>query len=360
MNIPLSRPLIGREEEDAVLEVLRSGMLAQGPRVAALEAAFAEVCAVPHAVAVSNGTAALFLALLAHGIGPGDEVITTPFSFIATGNSVLMTGARPVFVDIEPVTFNLAVEQIEAAINERTRAIMPVHLYGHPAEMDAMLALAERHGLAVIEDAAQAVGAIYHGRPTGSFGTACFSLYATKNIMAGEGGIITTNDPAIAERLRLLRNHGSRVRYYHDLLGYNLRMTDLQAAIGLTQLAKLEDFTTRRMANAAFLNAQIKHPLLTTPTSSTAVRHVFHQYTLRISGNRDAAAHQLSDAGIGNAIFYPVLIPNQPFYRDMGYNVRLPVAEQITQEVLSLPVHPGLHEADLERIAAAVNRLELG
>ncbi|RRR77142.1 MAG: DegT/DnrJ/EryC1/StrS family aminotransferase [Candidatus Viridilinea halotolerans] len=359
MSILIARPLIGREEEAAVLEVLRSGMLAQGPKVAELESAFAARCAVPHAIAVSNGTAALFLALLAHGIGPGDEVITTPFSFIATGNSILMTGARPVFVDIEPQTFNLDVDQLAAAITERTRAIMPVHLYGHPAAMDAILALAERHGLAIIEDAAQAVGASYQGRPAGSFGTACFSLYATKNIMSGEGGMVTTQSAEVAEKLRLLRNHGSRVRYHHDMLGYNLRLTDLQAAIGLAQLEKLEDFTTRRIANATFLNAQIKHPQITTPTSQPDVRHVYHQYTLRIAGDRDAAVRQLSAAGVGNAIFYPILIPHQPFYREMGYNTQLPVAEQTTQEVLSLPVHPALSEADLAQIAQAVNALQL-
>ncbi len=357
--IPIARPLVGVEEEEAVIAVLRSGMLAQGPQVARLEAAFAELCGVRHAVAVSNGTVALFMALLANGVGPGDEVITTPFSFVATGNSVLMAGARPVFVDIDAQRFNLNVQQIEAAITERTRAIMPVHLYGHPAEMAAILDLAERYELAIIEDAAQAVGATYHTRPIGSFGTACFSLYATKNIMSGEGGMITTDDAAVADQLCLLRSHGSRVRYYHEMLGYNFRMTDLQAAIGLAQLAKLEHFTARRIANAAFLNAQIKHPAVIKPSAQPHVRHVYHQYTLRVHGDRDAAVRQLTAQGVGSAVFYPLLIPHQPLYREQGYQSYLPVAEQACQEVLALPVHPALSEADLHQIAAAVNALEL-
>lgn len=357
--IPVARPQIGPEEEAAVLAVLRSGMLAQGPQVEALERAFAAVCGVEHAVAVCNGTAALHLALLAHGVGPGDEVITTPFSFVATGNSVLMTGARPVFVDIDEATFNLDVAQLEAAITPRTRAIMPVHLYGRPAAMDAIVALAERYELAIVEDAAQAIGAHYHGRPTGSFGTGCFSLYATKNIMSGEGGMITTSDPQVADRLRLLRSHGSRVRYYHDSLGYNFRMTDLQAAIGLAQLGKLERFTEQRIANAAFLNQAIAHPQVLKPTTQPGTRHVFHQYTLRILGDRAEAARQLSAAGVGTAIFYPLPIPQQPLYRDLGYDQALPVAERLSGEVLALPVHPSLTHDELAQIADAVNALSL-
>ncbi len=357
--IPVARPQIGPEEEEAVLAVLRSGMLAQGPQVERFEAAFAEVCGVRHAVAVSNGTAALFLALLAQGVGPGAEVITTPFSFVATGNSILMAGARPVFVDIDEATFNLDAGQIEAAITPQTRAIMPVHLYGHPAAMDAICAIAERYELAIVEDAAQAIGARFHGRPTGSFGTGCFSLYATKNIMSGEGGMVTTDDPQVADRLRLLRSHGSRVRYYHDLLGYNFRMTDLQAAIGLAQLAKLERFTERRIANAAFLDQAIAHPQVLKPAAQPGVRHVYHQYTVRISGDRDEAVRQLSAAGVGTAVFYPLPIPQQPLYRDLGYDQALPVADRLSAEVLALPVHPSLSDDELAQVAAAVNALSL-
>lgn len=358
--IPVARPQIGPEEEAAVIAVMRSGMLAQGPEVERLETAFAELCGVPHAVAVSNGTAALFLALLAHEIGPGDEVITTPFSFIATGNSILMTGARPVFVDIDERCFNLDVHQLEAAITPRTKAIMPVHLYGHPAEMDAIDLIARRHGLAVIEDAAQAIGATYRARPVGSFGTACFSLYATKNVMCGEGGMITTGDAAIADRLRLLRSHGSRVRYYHDFLGYNFRLTDLQAAIGRVQIGKCQQFTERRIANAAFLDEAITHPGVVKPRARRSVRHVYHQYTVRIAGGRDEAVRQLAAAGVGSAIFYPLPIPRQPVYKELGYNGEgLPVTDRMAAEVLALPVHPGLSEDDLATIAGAVNALQI-
>ncbi|MGQ9927034.1 MAG: DegT/DnrJ/EryC1/StrS family aminotransferase [Chloroflexaceae bacterium] len=357
--IPIARPQIGPEEEEAVLAVLRSGMLAQGPEVARLEAAFAAVCGVAHAIAVSNGTAALFLALRAHDIGPGDEVITTPFSFIATGNSILMAGARPVFVDIDEQTFNLDPAQVEAAITPATRAIMPVHLYGQPAAMDALCAIAERHGLVIIEDAAQAIGAYDQGRPVGSFGTGCFSLYATKNITSGEGGMITTNDAQLADRLRLLRSHGSRVRYYHDFLGYNFRMTDLQAAIGNAQLAKLERFTERRIANAAYFDQTITHPQVLKPFVRPGVRHVYHQYTVRILGDRDEAIRQLRAAGVDTAVFYPLPIPHQPMYRELGYNQSLPVAERLSSQVLALPVHPGLNNEELTRISEAVNALSL-
>lgn len=357
--IPIARPLIGPEEEEAVLAVLRSGMLAQGPQVARFEEAFAAVCGVRYAVAVTSGTTALFAALLAHGVGAGDEVITSPFSFIATANSILMAGARPVFVDIDPRDFNLDPALIEAAITPRTRAIMPVHLYGQPARMEHICAIAERHGLAVVEDAAQAIGATLRGRPAGSFGTGCFSLYATKNIMCGEGGMVTTDDPQVADRLRLLRSHGSRVRYYHDELGYNFRMTDLQAAIGLAQLAKLERFSEARINNAAYFERAISHPAVTRPFCHDDVRHVFHQYTLRIAGNRDEAARQLGTAGVGTAVFYPVPIHQQKQFRDLGYADRLPVSEQVAREVLALPVHPALEEEDLARIAAAVNALQV-
>ncbi|MCX7860096.1 MAG: DegT/DnrJ/EryC1/StrS family aminotransferase, partial [Chloroflexus sp.] len=269
----------------------------------------------------------------------------------------LMAGATPVFVDIDPHTYNINPDLIAAAITSRTRAIMPVHLYGQPADMAPIMALAQRHHLVVIEDAAQAIGATYHGQPVGSFGIGCFSLYATKNVTSGEGGMITTNDPAIADRLRLLRNHGSRVRYYHELLGYNFRMTDLQAAIGRAQLAKCERFTNQRIANAAFLSEQIRHPAVITPFVQPDVRHVFHQYTIRVLGDRDAAIKQLNAAGVGTAIFYPLPIPQQPLYRKLGIEAETPVADRIAREIIALPVHPALSDGDLRQIAAAVNAL---
>lgn len=356
--IPLSRPFIGEAEKRAVLEVLESGMLAQGPRVEALEERFAVVCRTEHAVATSSGTTALHIALLAHGIGPGDEVITTPFTFIASVNSILYTGARPVFVDIEAETFSINPALIEAAITPRTKAIMPVHLYGLPCDMDAIVSIAERHGLAIVEDAAQAIGADHAGRMVGSFGTGCFSLYATKNIMSGEGGMVTTNDRALAERCRMIRNHGMQRRYYHDLLGHNFRMTDLHAAIGLAQIGRLDDFTARRRANAAYLNAHLKSVI--TPRVRPGYGHVWHQYTVRMraGADRDRAVKQLNEAGVGTGIFYPIPAHRQAYLMDMGFGgVSMPVAERLAGEVISLPVHPQLSQADLETIVGEVNRL---
>ncbi len=355
--IPISKPFIGEAEKQAVLEVLDSGMLAQGPRTARFEERFAQVCGVRHAIATSSGTTALHLALLAHGIGPGDEVITTPFTFIASVNSILYVGAKPVFVDIDADTFNVNPGLIESAITPRTKAIMPVHLYGYVCDMDALQAIADKHGLVMIEDACQAVGATYYGRPAGSFGTGCFSLYATKNVMSGEGGMITTNDDALADRCRMIRNHGMKRRYYHDLLGYNFRMTDLHAAIGLAQLERLDEFTAKRRAHAAYLNARIES--VVTPQVKDGYGHVWHQYTIRVTNgrDRDAAAKQLNDAGIGTGIFYPVPAHRQAHIREVVGDVHLPIAEQLAGEVISLPVHPQLSQTDLEMIVTEVNKL---
>ncbi|MGD8815083.1 MAG: DegT/DnrJ/EryC1/StrS family aminotransferase, partial [Anaerolineales bacterium] len=255
--IPISKPVIGDAEKQAVLEVLESGMLAQGPRTAELERRFAEVCDVKHAIATSSGTTALHLALLVNDIGPGDEVITSPFTFIASANSILFVGAKPVFVDIEEETFNMDPDLIEQAITPRTKGIMPVHLYGCMCDMERIETIAKRHGLMILEDACQAVGATQKGRRAGSFGMGTFSLYATKNVMSGEGGIITTNEDALAQHCRMMRNHGMQRRYYHDMLGYNFRISDLHAAIGLAQMDRLEEITNKRRENAAYLNAKI-------------------------------------------------------------------------------------------------------
>lgn len=355
--IPLSRPLIGEAEKTAVLEVLDSGQLAQGPRTERLEQRFREIVGTRHAVATSSGTTALHLALLAHGIGPGDEVITSPFTFIASVNAIVYTGARPVFADVEPDTFNIDPIAIERACTPRTRAVLPVHLYGYPCKVEPILGLARQAGLAVIEDCAQAIGATYHGRPVGSFGTGVFSLYATKNIMAGEGGMITTDDDEVAERARLLRSHGMRRRYEHELLGYNFRLSDLHAAIGLAQLDRLSELTQRRRANAAYLSECITS--VTTPQVKSGFEHVWHQYTVRVDAgrDRDAAARQLAVAGVGSGVFYPVPAHRQPHLRELVNGVQMPVAEQLAREVLSLPVHPALTPAELEVIVAEVNKL---
>jgi perosamine synthetase len=351
--IPIAKPQLGEEEKAAVVAVLESGMLAQGRRVAEFEARFAELCGVRHAVAVASGTAALWLTLLAHEIGPGDEVITTPFSFIASSNCVLYVGARPVFVDIEPDTCLIDAGDIEARITERTRAILPVHLYGQPCDMVAITEIAGRHKLIVVEDACQAHGATFDGQSVGSFGTGCFSFYPTKNMTTGEGGIVTTNDDALAEQLRLLRNHGQSQRYRHEILGYHFRTTDIQAAIGLVQLEKLPAWNKQRIANARYLNERLMD--VRVPIVAPNRRHVFHQYTIRVSGDRQALQDHLSEYSVGTAIHYPHPIHHQPFYRSLGYDDVLPEAEAASRDVLSLPVHPALSQSDLDRIVAAVN-----
>lgn len=353
--IYMAKPQIGDEEKKAVMEVLDSGMIAQGPRTKAFEEAFAEMCGVKHAVATSSGTTALHVALLANGIGPGDEVITSAFTFIASANSILFTGARPVFVDIDPRTFNLHPDMIEAAITPKTKAIMPVHLYGLACDMDPILRIAEKHNLAVIEDACQSHGAAYKGKKVGSFGTGTFSLYPTKNITSGEGGMITTNDSVVDEKCRVIRQHGMRRRYYHDELGFNFRMTDVHAAIGLAQLKKLEKFNAQRQANGKFLSENLKGVVV--PYIPEGQTHVFHQYTVRVSGGkRDALRAHLQERGVGSEVYYPVPIHQQSFYvSELGYKDILPETESAALEVLSLPVHAGLSAADLETIVAAVN-----
>ena len=286
--IPIARPVIGDAEIEAAVRVLRSGMVIQGPEVAAFEQEFAELVGGRHCVAVNSGTSALHLALMAMGIGPGDEVIVPSFSFAATANAVRLVGAEPVFVDIEAGSFCLDPDAVEAAISSRTVAIMPVHLYGHPAAMDRLMPLAERHGLAVVEDAAQAHGASLNGQPVGAFGTTgCFSFYPTKNMHTLEGGMITTGDAQLARTLRLLRNQGMEQRYANEIVGLNMRLTDVAAAIGRVQLKRLPDWTEQRRANAKFLDAHIT--ALATPPVADAARHVYHQYTVRVPGDRDGA-----------------------------------------------------------------------
>ncbi|MCC6454698.1 MAG: DegT/DnrJ/EryC1/StrS family aminotransferase [Caldilineaceae bacterium] len=359
--ISISKPFIGSEEKDAVLAVLESGFLVQGPRTQALEERFAALCNTRFAIATSNGTTALQLALLANEIGPGDEVITTPFTFIATVNSIVAAGATPVLVDIDPETFNLDAALVEAAITPRTKAIMPVHLYGQMCDMEALCTIARTHNLRIIEDAAQAVGATYKGQPAGSFGTGAFSLYATKNVMSAEGGMITTDDESVAERCRLLRNHGQRERYHYNMFGFNYRLSDLHAAIGLCQLDRLHHFTKQRAANAAYFNARLDS--VVTPKVQKGLTHVWHQYTVRMDRGRNrersraSAIESLTNAGVGTGIFYPVPAHLHNHVRKIVGDICLPVAEQSAQEVFSIPVHPQLSEEDRETIVAAVNQL---
>ena len=352
--IYIAKPVIGPEEKQAVLEVMDSGIIAQGPKVKEFEEAFAAMVGVEEAVATSSGTTALHTMLLAHGIGQGDEVITTPFTFIASANSILYVGAKPVFVDIDPVTFNMDPNLVEDAITARTKAILPVHLFGLSCDMSPLMDIAERYKLAVLEDAAQSHGAKYFGKDVGSFGSGAFSLYPTKNMTSAEGGMVTTNDAEIAESCRVIRQHGMRRRYYHDELGFNFRMTDIHAAIGFEQLKKLQTFNLRRQENARFLSENL--PTVVTPVVPAGYDHVFHQYTIRVPARqRSQLVGHLQDNGVGCGIYYPVPIHKQTIYCEMGYDVHLPETEKTALEVLSLPVHPSLTDADLETIVSAVN-----
>lgn len=357
--IPIAKPLIGDEEEAAVLAALRSGRLAQGQRVREFEERFAAFCGTAEAVAVSSGTAALMIALAVHGLGPGDEVITTPFTFAATANAILFTGARPVFVDVRDDDFNVDPSLIEAKITPQTRAVLPVHLYGQPCDMTAIASIARKHGLLVVEDAAQAHGATVDGKTVGSFGTGCFSFYATKNMTTGEGGMITTNDSAIADKARRYRSHGESSRYVSESLGYNFRMTEVLAAIGLTQLSRLPERNERRRANAAYLTEHLRGVI--TPNEMPGRHHVYHQYTVRVpspddaSAARDALKAKLAESGVQTSVYYPLPVYRQPLYANLGYRDPLPVAERLSREVLSLPVHPALTPDDLKTIVDAVN-----
>jgi perosamine synthetase len=358
--IPIARPRMGEEEKQAVWAALESGSLAQGGRVHELEERFAAFVGVDHAVATSSGTTALHLALLAAGVGPGDEVITVPFTFIASAASILYTGARPTFVDIDEVDFCMDPSLVEAAITPRTRAIMPVSLYGQPADMPALADIAERRGLALVEDAAQAHGAAIGERRSGSWGAGCFSFYPTKNMTTGEGGMITTSDGELAERARLLREHGMKVRYHHDVLGYNFRMTDIHAAIGLAQLDKLPEYNRRRGEIAARYDAELRGVL--TPAVRPGVTHVYHQYTIRVV-HRDRFAEALRERGVGTGIYYPIPVHRQKPFLAMGYgDERYPVTDRLTEEVLSIPVHPSLTDDEVSTVIAAVNGVaaELG
>ena len=309
IKVPIAKPIIGEEEIENVVEVLKSGMIAQGPKVAEFEEKFAEWVGAEYGIAVNSGTAALHVALLSCGIGEGDEVITTPFTFIASGNSILYTGAKPVFADINLDTYTMDPNSIEALITENTKAILPVQLYGQSADMEKINEIAERHGLIVIEDAAQAHGATCNGEKVGSLGDiSCFSFYPTKNMTTSEGGIITTDDEDLAENARMFRAHGASVRYHHDEIGYNFRMTDISAAIGLAQLDKIDEFNEKRIQNAAYLNEGLKDvDGVITPYCAEDSKHVYHQYTIRVEkGNRDDWVDIINKCGVGTGIHYPI------------------------------------------------------
>lgn len=357
IKVSIAKPIIGEEEIENVVEVLKSGMIAQGPKVAEFEEKFAEWVGAKYAIATNSGTAALHVALLAAGIGPGDEVITTPFTFIASGNAIVYTGATPIFADIDLETYTLDPDTIEDLITDKTKAILPVQLYGQAADMDKIREIAKEHDLLVIEDAAQAHGAMYNDETVGSMGDmACFSFYPTKNMTTSEGGMITTNDDELAEKARVFRAHGSNIKYKHDEIGYNFRSSDIAAAIGLAQLDKIDGFNDQRIANAAYLNEGLKDvDGIVTPVSPENRKHVYHQYTIRVTkGNRDDWVKILTEKGIGTGIHYPIPLYNQPIYKELGFGGSSPNAEIAADSVISLPVHPSLSKEDLDLVIEAV------
>ena len=359
IKVPIAKPIIGDEEIENVVEVLKSGMIAQGPKVEEFEQKFAEWVGADYGIAVNSGTAALHTALLACDIGKGDEVITTPFTFIASGNSILYTGAKPVFADIDLKTYTLNPNAIEGLITENTKAIMPVQLYGQSANMELICEIAERYGLIVIEDAAQAHGATSNGDKVGSIGDmSCFSFYPTKNMTTSEGGIITTDDEDLADNAKVFRAHGASVRYHHDDIGYNFRMTDIAAAIGLAQMEKIDGFNDKRIANAEYLNEGLKDvDGVVTPFCSYGSKHVYHQYTIRVEkGDRDDWVDIINDCGVGTGIHYPIPLYNQPIYKKLGLEGDCPNAELAADNVISLPVHPALTKEDLDMVIGAVKK----
>lgn len=360
--IYLAQPDIGSKEKQAVLDVLDSGILASGPRVREFEQKFADYCNVNYAIAVSSGTTALHAALLGLVIGEGDRVLTTPFSFIATSNSILFCNAEPVFADIDSRTFNLDPNLVEDKLKrEKIKAIILVHLYGLPCDMDALNFLAKKYNVELIEDSAQAVGAGYKSKITGGMSKiGCFSLYATKNLMTGEGGMITTDDDKLAGKIRSIINHGRQGHFEHTMLGFNFRMTDIAAALGIVQLERLPEFMQKRKANVDFYNQHFsKIDWITVPYVPDGYQHVYHQYAVRVPGNiRDELIEYLNQNQIKAAPTYPTIIPEQLFYQQKNYG-NFPVAKKASQEVVCLPVHPGLSQQDLIKVVDVISRFNL-
>lgn len=358
--ISIAKPTIDKVEINEVVSVLRSGELTQGRWVEEFERVFARFIHTKFAIATSNGTTALHLALLALNIGPGDEVITTPFTFIASTNAILYVGAKPVFVDIDPQTFNIDPDLIEEKITSKTKAILLVHLFGLPADMKKVLEIAKKHNLFVLEDAAQAHGAKIGNQSVGSFGDlAAFSFYPTKNMTTGEGGMVTTDDEVLAKKLRMLSNHGMEKRYHHDILGFNFRMTNIQAAIGIHQLRKLNGFNKKRIDNAQFLTKHLSAvEEILVPFIPSGFTHVFHQYTIFIrNGKRERVKliEFLNQNGIGNMVYYPIPVHKQKFMADISRELKLEVTERAAECVLSLPIHPQLTAKDLKTIVDLIN-----
>lgn len=357
--IPMAKPYMEDDEKQAVMRILDSGFLAHGPEVEKFEEEFARYCDVKHAAAVSSGTSAIHLALAALDIGPGDEVVTTSFSFIASATPILFLGAKPVFTDIDPRTFNMDPESLREVITDRTKAIIPVHLYGQCANMDGINEVAG--DIPVLEDCAQAHGSLSNNRKAGSMGKAgMFSFYPTKNMTTGEGGMVVSEDEAFIDKVRTLRNHGQVERYDHHSVGYNLRLTSIGAAIGRVQLGKLDDRNGIRRRNAGLLTGGISGiDGITSPHVREGNDPVYHQYTVIVDEGRDEVSKALNDRGIGNKVFYPTTIPSSPAMKGQA-DREFPVAEETCRKVLSLPVHPSVSTDDVNVILEALSEIMEG
>jgi len=361
--IPINAPQIGEEEIEAVAEVLKSGVLTHGlgmgPMVTKFEKAFAKFAKAKHAVAVNSGTAALHLALLGAGVKAGAEVILPSFTFVATAEIVVMAGAKPVFVDIDPETYDISPKKIEKAVTKKTKAIIPVDLYGLPVDMKPIREIADKHGLLVIEDSCQAHGATYAGRPVGAFAdAACWSFFASKNMTTGEGGMVTTNNEEVAENMRVIRSHGEKEKYKSTMLGHNYRMPEIEAAIGYEQLKKLPKFLSHRRRNAKRLTTILeKADKLQLPREPKGYKHSWYLYTVRMKNanakRRDKIAEELRGKGIGVGVYYVNPIHQMPYYRKFG-RYRLPETEKASKQVLSLPVHPGVTVKQIDFIGETV------
>ena len=360
--IPIAKPVIGREEIKAISDVLKSGNLVQGRLTKEFEKRFSEYNSISSSIATSNGSTALFTAVRALGLGKGDEVITTPFSFIASSNCLVQNRLKPVFADIDKKTFNIDPEKIESAVTKKTKAVLVVHLYGNPCEMEKIIDICNRHNLVLIEDCCQAHGAEYYNKKVGTFGEiSCFSFYATKNMTTGEGGAILTSDKWLEQKCREIINHGQSEKYVHTSIGYNFRMTDMQAALGIVQLSKLDKMNDKRIRNAALFNKYLwKIKNIETPLSKLGVKHVFHQYTIKVKDgfprNRDQLQEFLNKRDVQTGIHYPIPIHLQPSYRKRC-NISLPVSEEVSKEVLSLPVHPLLSRNEVMYIADLISEV---
>jgi perosamine synthetase len=358
--IPIAKPNIGKEEEEAVLEVLRSGMLARGLKSKEFEADFAKYIGTEHGISTSSGTTALHISLLANGVGQGDEVIIPPVTFFATASTVLFCGAAPVFVDIDPDTYNMDVSKVEEAITPKTKAIVPVHMYGQPVDMDPLMEIAEKHNLRVVEDACQSHGAEYDGKKVGKFGNAsCFSFYPTKNMVAGEGGMIVTDDQDLKTECMLLRDHGEITHYEHVVLGYNFRMTEIGAAIGIEQLKKLPGFIKKRQENAKALSEGLSDlDGIQTPVIGDRSTHVYYQYIIKVDKpfpfDRDQLVEYLKQMDIGARPSYPKPLSEQAILRTLGVAADCPVARETLMKIMELPVHPLVTKDDITHIIDTV------